>query len=297
MSNPLVPILYQPGVFGTYLEWALTTLTSDASIKDPFTNNGSSHNYFGRQLLNPTAWKQYIGGQHHDQFVRLHIKTQQDHSIATNTELVLESCNFAILLYPDRNSWLFTLNNCVEKVWSNWWLEVFSNGTFDIHSIYKNWNIDQAVGITDIPVWVRREFLSHAIVPYWNSLLDWYLPDVWSHPRCHVVTVDQLLYNFEQVLADLEKFLPTKYQKPIKQLMPSHEKMLSLQKFCNQDQLCEHIVQSVLSNVEFTWTNLPIASQAWIQWRLRELGYELHCNGLDKFPTNSVQLKKLVYPI
>ena len=297
MSNALVPILYQPGVFGTYLEWVLTTLASGTAVTDPFTSTGSSHNYVGQQLINPTAWKQYIGQQHNHQFARVHIKTQQDHSIAANTEQVLNDCDFAILLYPDRNSWLFTLNNSVEKVWDNWWSTVFANCTFDQALVYKNWEIDQSVSIQDVPVWIRREFLSHAIVPYWNSLMDWYLPDTWSHPRCKIITVDQLLYNFEETLITLESQLPVKYQMSVQDLVPSHKKMLSLQKFHNQDLLCERIVRSTLSAEEVDWSDLPIASQSWVQWRLRTLGHEIRCHGLDKFPTNSLQLQELIYHI
>lgn len=36
-------------------------------------------------------------------------------------------------------------------------------------------------------------------------------------------------------------------------------------------------------------------SEAWIQWQLRNLGYEIQCHGLDKFPTNSVHLHELLY--
>jgi len=32
-----------------------------------------------------------------------------------------------------------------------------------------------------------------------------------------------------------------------------------------------------------------------IQWQLRNQGYEIQCHGLDMFPTNSVQLRKLIY--
>jgi predicted nuclease with RNAse H fold len=46
-----------------------------------------------------------------------------------------------------------------------------------------------------------------------------------------------------------------------------------------------------------TWEPLPLPSEAWIQWQLRNLGYELRCHGLDMFPTNSVQLRELLYRV
>jgi hypothetical protein len=40
-----------------------------------------------------------------------------------------------------------------------------------------------------------------------------------------------------------------------------------------------------------------LASESYVQWQLRNLGYEIQCHELDKFPTNSVHLKELLYTI
>jgi len=50
-----------------------------------------------------------------------------------------------------------------------------------------------------------------------------------------------------------------------------------------------------LTDKDTVWDPLPLPSEVWIQYRLRELGYEIRCHGLDIFPTTSVQLKKLLY--
>ena len=73
--------------------------------------------------------------------------------------------------------------------------------------------------------------------------------------------------------------------------------MLELQRYQNQDQLCQDIVDNTLNNTYFDWRDqeVPLASQAWIQWQLRNLGWEIKCDGLDTWPTNSIQLKNLIY--
>ena len=50
-------------------------------------------------------------------------------------------------------------------------------------------------------------------------------------------------------------------------------------------------------NFDFSWQEhiLPMASQAYIQWQLRNNGFEIRCDGLDNFPNDSVQLKSLLY--
>jgi hypothetical protein len=73
--------------------------------------------------------------------------------------------------------------------------------------------------------------------------------------------------------------------------------MLELQQNLLEDQICNRIVQYTINDLDFDWPELSLPSQSWIQWELRNQGFEIECHGLDKFPTNSIQLKKLIYPI
>lgn len=54
-------------------------------------------------------------------------------------------------------------------------------------------------------------------------------------------------------------------------------------------------VQHALSGVDTTWPALSPVGEAIVQHHLRSQGWEIKCDGLDIFPTNSVQLKKLLY--
>ena len=73
--------------------------------------------------------------------------------------------------------------------------------------------------------------------------------------------------------------------------------MLSLQKFTNHDVLCNQIVNNTVTNTLLDWQHQPLTlvNESWVQWRFRELGYNMACHGLDMFPTNTVQLKELLY--
>jgi hypothetical protein len=75
--------------------------------------------------------------------------------------------------------------------------------------------------------------------------------------------------------------------------------MLSLQQNIEQDQLCHQIIDATVSNKLFDWSNqvLPLASQSWIQWQLRNQGWGIKCHELDVFPTNSESLEKLLVKI
>ena len=94
----------------------------------------------------------------------------------------------------------------------------------------------------------------------------------------------------------IQKFFDIEFLKDIDELQPIHDKMLALQTHINQDSLCHGIIQNVLSREDtMVWAPLPLASESWIQWKLRELGYEIRCHGLDIFPSDVKTLKSLMY--
>ncbi len=54
-------------------------------------------------------------------------------------------------------------------------------------------------------------------------------------------------------------------------------------------------VQHTLAGVDVTWPSLTPVGESIVQHHLRLNGWEIECDGLDTFPTNSLQLKKLLY--
>jgi hypothetical protein len=63
-----------------------------------------------------------------------------------------------------------------------------------------------------------------------------------------------------------------------------------LEEFALLDQIIEH----TLNKIEFNWKDLNIIAESIIQQRLRENNYEIQCNGLNIFPTNSISLYNLL---
>ena len=295
-----VPIIYNGGSYGTYLEWCLTSLCSDQPIFDPFLSTGSSHGFRGKghQLTNFQGWQKYLSTGTPHQLVRLHPKISKTESISNNLNEILNSVNDIIYLYPDKDSVLLIVNNYFTKIWDDWWNHQFFT-EIDASTIYSNWAVSTDVPITKIPIWIKREFMSFYLMPAWHDQVEWYHLDSWSHPRSHNILVKDLLYDFESVIDRLQQTLNFDFVRPVSDLLPYHEKNLQLQKFKNQDKLCKNIVDSIVNGFEFDWSDqlVPLASESWIQWQLRNLGYEIQCRELDIFPTNSVHLKELLYSV
>jgi hypothetical protein len=289
-----VPILFNIGAYGTYLEWCLTSLSTSDELSSPFRANGNSHNFQGTHLDNMQGWRQYQSGPYQSKFVRFHPKNEQNHSLQDHLEEILQSVDQVIFLYPDTDSVLLNMNNWFHKVWDDWWTYLVCS-EIDSAKLYQNWPINPGTAVHDIDLWIRREFLSQYLVPSWRSQVEWYFPDSWQSPKCQYILVKDLLHDFENTITSIADFLKLDVQRPISTLLPYHEQNIKLQKYIDQDKICNHIIDSILHDEVKAWNALPIVSEAWIQWKLRELGYEIRCHGLDTFPTTSVQLKELLY--
>lgn len=291
-----IAIAFAGGTYGTYLEWCLSTLTSDSAIQSPFNSTGNSHKFLGVHLVNMAGWDRFVAIGGHDKFVRLHPKVAANESLTANLTQLCKQAEFVIHLYPTADTMLLCINNSLTKVWDNWWVQQFKT-SIDSNKIYQNWPVSPDTPIDSVPYWIKREFLSFYLVPAWQDMIEWDHTALWSDPQCLTVTVKDLLFNFENTLQNLVTKLGLDLKKEIKDLLPYHKQNLELQKYLTHDQLCKNIVQSVLSDTALSWEPLSLCSESWIQWSLRNHGFEIRCNELDTFPTDSLQLKELLYPI
>ena len=292
-----IPIAYHAGTYGTYLEWVLTTLTDQGDIVAPFKEQGNSHKFTGNFLYNINEWELYLEDTTYVKFLRLHPKTDKNQSLSNNLDFILSQGNKMIYLYPDNSTKLLAVNNMFTKIWKDWWSYHFTHKIINSEYIYNNWPVDPNTDIRDIPMWIRREFLSFYLMPAWHDQVEWYHPAHWQNPNCLIVSISELLHNFEYTLSTIQKFCNLTYQKSTAELVPTHNLMLSLQTNLDQDLICDQIIEHTLDKKNFDWKPLPLASESWIQWQLRNLGFEIRCHGLDIFPTNSIQLNNLLYSI
>lgn len=289
-----LPIFYNGGAYGTYVEWCLTTLCSSDDIISPFTNTGTSHKFFGHQIVHMDGWADYLKSDTRFQFVRMHPKIIPGEKIAANLDEIAKSVSHFVYVYPDNDSVVLTVNNFYHKIWEDWWyMNITRLGQH--HQIYTNWPVDPGVPLDQIDPWIKREFLSLYLMPAWHELNDWYLPDHYQTPQCIWVSISDLLHDFESTMERIIFLANLPQVRAIADLLPYHQDNLALQKHIDQDQICQRIISSVVENQPFAWDPLPLPSEAWLQWQLRNLGWEMHCHGLDMFPQDSVQLQKTLY--
>ncbi len=172
-----IPILFNGGAYGTYLEWVLTTLISKNKIVPPFTNTGNSHLFAGHHLncIGSNLWNQVVNGEKDIQFARVHPKEFENDSLDNNLQNAINSFEKVIYLYPDHNSVLLNINNEYTKVWANWVAHRLTDPIF-ADNLYTNWPVSPATPVDQIPTWIIREILSYNLMPSWRSAVEWYHP-------------------------------------------------------------------------------------------------------------------------
>lgn len=294
--NPIVPIAFSVGSYGTYLEWVLTTLCATDPIQPPFTGTGSSHDFIGNHLEDMAGWQRYLDSGDQFAFGRLHPKTHSYDSLSHNLDQICQQVAAMIHLYPGEHSQLLVINNWLSKVKKDWWQIDFGNH-HQQQLIYDNWPDARDLPFDQIPEWVRREFLSLYLPAAWHAQVEWYHPRSWHNHKCLVITVDDLLADLAGCVEKIVDHTGISLARPVEEILPYHAIMVDLQRYRTQDWLAQHIVDQTLAGNQFDWQDqaMPLATQAWIQHSLRKQGWEIQCHGLDKWPTNSVALASLLY--
>jgi hypothetical protein len=294
MSKDTVAIVFHGGSYGTYLEWCLTTLINHSQIQEPFNKNGNSHKFKGNHLLDMQGWRGYLSSNTHHKFVRVHPKSSNTENIKDNICEIANNVSHLIYLYPAHENVLLCVNNFFYKIWDSWISRAFSQD-INPHKIYDNWPVDPSTLIDQVPNWVMREFLSYYLMPAWFDQFEWKQPLVYPCQNITVITVQKLLFDFVTTMMEIKNVCDLEYQFHPEQLLPMHVKNLQLQKYLDHDRVCTEIVESIKNNTNMSWPTLTLPSEAWIQWALREIGYEIKCHNLDVFPTNSESLRNLLY--
>jgi hypothetical protein len=298
MKNTLI-IAFNGGSYGTYLEWAINTLLSDQPLQLPFTAAGNSHaSELGYHLLNITGFRQYLESESNFVTARLHPKTEKNHSLKKNLEYILDHVPCLILLYPDKSHEFMCVCNYMTKIWAG---HFYQGGMSYINpnDIYQNYNIDPGTDLQTIPTWIQREHMSFNLFNSWRDQVEWYFPDQWQHDRAMIISTKELFDNFENTLLRIRDFWGQSYKKDVSEIISAHREMIKLQSHLGKDQLCAEIIDSAINTYRPTvdFGIIDIISQAWIQHQLRNQGYELTCQDLNDFPTNTAQLRSLIYKV
>jgi hypothetical protein len=285
-----VLIVYPCGGYGSFLHWCLSYFSGEIDINTtPFTPNGSAHRFDGIMLRNVQSTTNFLNSDIATNFVRSHAMFDKEKNNNQFFDYISYYQNYfekLVLITQDSQSHLMILHNShtktIELTYDRLLKEIINN--------YKN-----RFGATDpVPRWQLREMISYFHESYHCYINDIYQP-VYNKQVVNV-PVRELVDNFESTLTGLFDQLDIPMVRT--DLVPDiKHKWLSLQRFVNIDHVCQQILTATVNGNNLEWQTLSIFDEAWIQWQLRNNKLEIRCDGLDKFPTNSLQLRELLYPV
>jgi len=296
-------ITYGAGTYGTFLQWAMYRFSelyqsTNLIVPDlPFNDNGNSHLFVGNHLQNTINFKQailsYIHSNKNHPIVRIHPKCSNEvDNLLDNLEYVSKNFKKGIHLTPASDSVAWSINNKFEKIWEDGWL--VNQEKLYQHNL-KGWNKNS---LADMVPWELREFLSFFIYPQHVSETEYSRLSEFAEklPNIKIVPITELRDNLKGTLLSILDYC---------ELAPANldkfEEVctgwIQRQYHCNKDSLIKQIVDSVMLDTKYDWKGeeLTLVDEALVQYYLRENGLEIKCNNLNKFPSNSVALKKITY--
>lgn len=111
------------------------------------------------------------------------------------------------------------------------------------------------------------------------------------------ITPDDLLYNFKNTILKLIDYFELTVDTSNNIDDFYHDWFKKQQYIINEFEKINQIVDSIKLNRSMSWDKLSIIGEAIIQSRLRRNGIEIACHNLNKFPTDTTNLKEvLLYP-
>jgi hypothetical protein len=148
----------------------------------------------------------------------------------------------------------------------------------------------------NVPPWILREWCSFWITECWNNVYN--RENYLAIANSIQIEITDLLDQFDQTFTDIVNKLGLTINVDQDTIHNTHNTFLSLQRFHNSQINCNQWVNTTVNtSIDLLINTQTIFDEAYIQYLLRQQGYEIKCDGLDKFPTTTSCLKKIIYKI
>jgi hypothetical protein len=277
----MIKVCYPQGCYGNYLGQCLyyfTNLKTNDTENFGLDSRGSSHAFF-----NNTKARQHI---------RLgHFITDADNSWPNIT---VSSEDTLISIIPLADHQLDYYNNHFSKHYQGDLIKAISEAfTADEikHKLSTQWGYTGDFG-PQVPPWVLRELFSFCIGDILHNMYD--------QPTINnfiAVSTQDFFENFSSVFKSLCNKLNLTVTVDDNVIVDNNELFIGAQQYHNSQLVCERWIRSVITHKQSTMHQPTLFESAYIQFRLRQLGYEIQCDGLDVFPVNSQDLANIIFKI
>jgi hypothetical protein len=144
------------------------------------------------------------------------------------------------------------------------------------------------------PRWILREWCSFWLTDAWND--SYSVKNYSSISNSIPINSTQLVENFDTVFYKLIRDLKLTLTVDLDIINQTHSKFFIKQRFYNSQLKCQQWVNKVFDTTESAEITFDtIFDESYIQYLLRSRGFEIECNELNQFPSQTNELKKIIY--
>jgi len=267
----MIFVLYPPGCYGSYVAkcvYYYTELNPNDAATFNFDSTGSSHDIRNNvDLLSKIKTTHEI----------------KDHAGAT------------VSILPVENRYLDYFNNQFSKQ-SRSDLMAYILDIFPDQSILDNlkkWGLSKP-SISSSPRWILREFFSYCLI---DCMSNGYQVHNFVGSDYVSITADDIFDNFYATYQHIVKQLGLTITTEFESIIQNHEIFLQKQQFHNSQINCNSWVQDILNSdtLDSVSPCQTIFDESYIQYLLRQQGYEIECDNLNIFPSTTSEMKKIIY--
>lgn len=292
----MIQIFFVPGMFGSMLEMSLRSFTDlDGTLHPSILDDGSCHSF--KKQHHPLHASDVITDNasikittqiypfkklHLDGILKLYeqrfVQSSQNKKILVHApDLEWAEINLLMQYYKlcDRND--------------PGSLEIFG-GESNQHDIQK-WNTDYRHW-SEMQVWQYREWFSF-FYPQWVQ--------EWIQSQ-ELVTADFLILTNQEIIEDtvgtinkVISFCGLNLLKSVQDFANNYRQ--KQQYILDEYNLIKQILDCTLSKKELSWSKLNVISEAILQNKFRQRGFEWKCDGMNNLPTTSSDLSNIIYSV
>lgn len=292
----MIIVFFVPGMFGSTIEAMLSYFTVEYSKPNfslKITKDGSMHTF--KKQYHPLSKNEILSMLDNPAEIYTPIYPVIDGKLPdlANDLEVPDNCKIVLIHANDFKAaelnMLFQYHKISNGVLNNS-LDIFYNENYSYNNI-NNWNVNYK-SWRDMQVWELREWFS-IFYPVW--IQEWIdSKDIAFKANSLKVQNLDILNNLENTFGGICQYFGLTVIDKTK-LTDFCNEWTSAQKYIVDEYiLLDSIVENTINNKNFDWQDLNIIAESIIQQNLRLAGYEIRCYNLNKFPTNSLELNKLL---
>ena len=292
----MIHVFFVPGMFGSTIEYVLRCFTNEYSVLHNISicSDGSMHNFF--KEFHPRQHNNLIDlGNLGDDAITTPIYPFCDtHFPEILRTIELQNVNYhtdkCVLLHANSLSGaelniLFQYYKIAAGQEVHLGLEIFCGD--NAHNI-KNWNASYT-NWKDMQLWELREWFS---LFYVSWVQEWIQSQYEIDNKFIKIDHLDILNDFVPTMKKIINHCGLTLKSGLEEF--SIEWRNKQQYIVDEFDLLNQIVSHTVSNKDLTWNPVNVISEAIVQQRLRSLGYEIRCDQLNTFPTDSKTLYNLL---